>query len=160
MSFVPLQYTIQTPRSGAEPVAAAAATDSKDRRVSILVPITRQIDLWEMSGANAPNPSATYVRDFFLAHWSEATIQRVYISFSRAMRQLALQPFYLQLIVKNGAEESELTDRRQYATLTVETDIVEDVFPNFTGALFLRVSSASQVASLFVTLEVLSSKVF
>ena len=159
-SFDPYVYRVSEPRSGvAMPAASAGAPASApvQQNVAVLVPISTVIDLETVSGSTAPVAGVFYTRDYFLSHWTDSTIQRVHISADVAAEQTF---FSLKLVAKNGSEENDITGDRVYTVLPTDTDTVEDTFPHFTGALFMRVYTTSQVARVFVTLEVLSSKVF
>jgi hypothetical protein len=157
--FQPFVYQAMTPRAGAavSGPSGEAAPPPQQKIHSVLVPIPVDIDLSTISGITEPTGETLYTRDYFLTHATEADIQRVYVSADLATSQ---RTFTLMLVAKDGQEVTELTGERAYTTLPVsEIDVVEDNFPSFKGALFLRVKGRSQVAHLFVTVEALTSQV-
>lgn len=156
-SFEPFTYGVQPPRSGVAQQQSAPASAPAERRVSIMVPVSREIDLLDMAGTATPVPGTIYTRDFFLMHQTDAAIQKVQISSDAVAVQSPVMQ--LQLVAVEGQEEVEITGQRVYSVLPVETEVIEGTFPTFTGALFLRVTATSQEGRLFVTLDILSSKV-
>jgi hypothetical protein len=160
-SFDPYVYTVPNPRSGAAmPTGPApqAPVRAPDQKVSVVTPICREVDLATISGEVDPPVAGTlYTFDYFLCHAVDATIQRVFVSAESAVAQSP--SLALALIARSGQEVADLTGDRVYTATPLETDVIEDAFPPFSGALFLRVRGTSQTSRLFITIELLSSKV-
>lgn len=157
--FNPYVYTLVQPRGQmAMPQPSQAAQQQpREVTVSVVAPLARTIDLSTVSGIETPVAGTLYTRDYFLAHYTAAAIQRVHISSSAAANQS--KPLGLRFVAKKGQEVTELTPFRYYGVTPIDTETIDDELPQFEGALFLRVRGVSQITELYVTLEVLTSEV-
>jgi hypothetical protein len=158
--FNPHVYSVPGPRESlAQPIQQTpqVAQRPREAKTSVVAPISREIDLNEIAGFEVPVPNEVYTRDYFLCHATDAAIQRVILSASERANQV--KAMSLQLIAKQGQNVTELVGKRHYSMAPFDQETIEDTFPSFTGALYLRVDAVAQVTLLFVTLEILTSKV-
>lgn len=123
---------------------------------SITYPIGKQIDLLQMNGGSPGVPGRVYLRDFFLFHSTDVNIDRLLWSASDDVAQD--NKFSLQLVTTDG---EGLSMEQAYSSLPkTGKEIIPAVFtPDQGKPVFLRVQAVYQTTQLYVTVEMVTSKV-
>jgi hypothetical protein len=154
--FVPYQHAVRSPMAGFQPMAQPAVPQFVINVESITYPIGKQIDLLQMNGGSPGVPGRVYVRDFFLFHSTDVNIDRLLWSASNDVAQA--YKFSLQLVTTDG---EGLSIEQGYATLPkIGKEVIPAVFtPDNGKPVFLRVQSVYQTTQLYVTVEMITSKV-
>jgi hypothetical protein len=157
-SFEPFIYAPKTPRSGGIPVqqasqpAAAAAPAT-----SVVYSVNVSVDLSQIQRYEPLVAGQMYSRDYFLAHVYDAVAERLVVSASAAVQQFQ---FAVMLVAKDGQKVTNLTDVTYFKTLPTQATEIDLSVEQFTGAIYLRISTVSQETEFFATLELLTTQVF
>ncbi len=154
--FIPYQYAVKTPMAGFASMAQPGVPQFTINVESITYPIGKQIDLLQMNNGSPGVPGLVYVKDFFLFHSTDVNIDRVLWSASEEVTQSSL--FSLQLVTKDG--EGLSTDNSYNVLPKLSREIIPAVYtPDAGEPVFLRVRSTYQTTQLYVTIEMITSKV-
>jgi hypothetical protein len=154
--FIPYQYAVRTPMAGFQPMAQPSVPQFVINVESITYPIGKQIDLLQMNNGLPGVAGRVYVKDFFLFHSTDVNIDRLLWSASADVLQD--KKFSLQLVTTDG---EGLSLEQSYSTLAKEgKEIIPAVFtPSQGKPVFLRVQAVYQTTQLYVTIEMVTSKV-
>lgn len=148
--FVPFPFVPQGPVFRDSPQQQA----STPRRFQAVVPCARMIRLDEVSGTVVPVPGVVYTFDYFLLHPVEGAIQRIWWSADLSSAQTN---FTVVLVDQDG---DKLTEERSFDVLPVVAELLyEQIGAAQVDGVFLRVSTTSQTANLYVTVELLVAEV-
>lgn len=152
--FIPYEYKIRRPNmmpgtsSGTDGSAAPQLVFD-----SIILPLAVTIDLATIAGPGVTGtPGTVYERDYFLFHQEDYAVQSVWISTDEDTAQT---DFAVQLV----SEATELSEERTYQTLPQTPDNFPATIIGDSGPIYLRVRAAYQSTPLYVTIELLTSKV-
>ncbi len=154
--FIPYQHGVRTPMAGFQPLTQPAVPQFVINVESITYPIGKQIDLLQMNGGSPGVPGRVYQRDFFLFHSTDVNIDRLLWSASADVQQA--NKFSLQLVTTDG---EGLSLEQSYSSLfKTGKEVIPAVFtPDQGKPVFLRVQSVYQTTQLYVTIEMVTSKV-
>lgn len=157
MTFIPYQYQIKAPSQGRYTGGQAAAAEQPQLILdSIIVPVSKTIDLADINDGAAGTPGVVYEHDYFLYHPVDLSIQRLWLSTEEDTTQ---QEFSIQLVQRLDGAFTELSAAQSYTILPEEPDFLDSVFAPDGGAVYLRVRSTYQSTLVYVTLELLTTKV-
>lgn len=152
MTFTPYSYPVATPRRDDQSaVVPAQQTTASNAIAACVIPFGVESEIGDML-----NPTATVQRDIFILHPSECSFQRMLISVTADTTPDFLS---VQLVQRNGQQETELTSERVYRSLRITPEVVNDATPWGEGPVFLRLRATYSVARLLVTVEALTSEV-
>lgn len=152
--FIPYEYKIRRPNimpsGGGGGGGAAGPQIIID---SIVVPLSVTIDLATIAGPGVTGVAGTiYERDYFLFHQEDYAVQGIWISTDENTSQ---DGFSVQLV----SEDSDLSESRHYEVLPKDPDRFDSTLIGDSGSIYLRVRAAYQSTPLYVTIELLTSKV-
>ncbi len=154
--FVPYQHAVRSPMAGFQPMMQPAVPQFVINVESITYPIGKQIDLLQMNNGSPGVAGRVYTKDFFLFHSTDVNIDRLLWSASADVAQSV--KFSLQMVTENG---EGLSQEISYANLPKSgKEIIPAVYtPDAGKPVFLRVQAEYQTTQIYVTVEMITSKV-
>lgn len=152
--FIPYEYKIRRPNF--QPSTGGSGAGGEMPQViidSIVIPVSVTIDLATIAGPGVTgSPGTVYERDYFLYHQEDYAVQGVWISTDEDTAQT---DFAVQLV----SETLDLTEERVYRTLPKDPDRFDATLIGDGGPIYLRVRASYQSTPLYVTIELLTSRV-
>ncbi len=152
--FIPYEYKIRRPNL--QPSTGGSGAGGNVPQViidSIVIPVSVTIDLSTIAGAGVTgSPGTVYEREYFLYHQEDYAVQGVWISTDEDTDQ---SDFAVQLV----SATLDLSEERVYQTLPKEPDRFDAALIGDGGPIYLRVRAPYQSTPLYVTIELLTSRV-